>query len=268
MSTRYPPLIAVSVKIMSCARLRDSDPDHGADGVEPERPQQARELGFLLAHPDVVTEAIAPGHRRPRLIGIELPGVEIEDDRPVLGDVDPPDAAADQREGRQPEVAAASDREVHAEHANGTDRDLHEVARPLPPQLVRKTRRRVIAVAVVAYRIDARVVAESFLEQDVVRPGLVPPDREVGRAVTQDGLLGQILEHGLGLFDVLLELRGGQPRDRLVTMTVTRDLVSLPLDGADHRWMRRRDLAQHEERRLRAGAGHQGQDALDARLDA
>ena len=52
--------------------------------------------------------------------------MEVEHDRLTLVIVDTVDTAPDELERRQPEVAAAANRQVHAEQSSGADREFSE----------------------------------------------------------------------------------------------------------------------------------------------
>src|SRR5438445_12546945 len=86
--------------------------EHLAGGAEPEPGEKAGEFRGFLLEPDVMSKPMTPGHRRPRLARIELPRMEVEHDRLTLVIVDTVDTAPDELERRQPEVAAAANRQV------------------------------------------------------------------------------------------------------------------------------------------------------------
>ena len=94
----------------------------------------------MALHTDVVPELMAPRHRRPRLLGIELPGMEVEHDRLALDRVDPADRRLDEAAREQPEVAAPTDREVRPEEPEGADRELDQGAVAVAPDLIREPR--------------------------------------------------------------------------------------------------------------------------------
>src|SRR6185295_20018805 len=104
--------------------------------------------------------------------------------------IDPPDGRADERPGEQAEIAAAADREVRPEEPERPDRELDQAPITVAPDLIRKARGAPVSVAVVRDRIDARVVPEAFLGEDLVGPALGPADREVRRAIPHDRLPG------------------------------------------------------------------------------
>src|SRR5262249_31038222 len=117
--------------------------------------QEMAELGLLSLHPDIVPEAVAPRHRRPRLPGVELPGMEVEHHRLALDRVDAPDGQPDQRAREEAEVPAAPDRKIRSEEPQGSDRELDQAAMTVAPDLVREARGAAVSVAIVRDRIDA-----------------------------------------------------------------------------------------------------------------
>jgi len=73
-----------------------------------------------------MANTMAPRHPEAWLPRIELPRVEIEHDGPPILPVHAPNAEPRERRRQQSKVAAAADREVHAEHTRGADRELDE----------------------------------------------------------------------------------------------------------------------------------------------
>src|SRR5438093_390808 len=214
-----------------------------------------------------MAEPMAPGHRRTRLAGIELPRMKIEHHRLALVRVHMVDAAANQLVRREPEIAAAADRQVDAEHARRADREFRQPREAAAADAVRKSGRGRPAVAIVQNRERARVVAESLFHQDLERPRLPGADREVRRAVADDRRPDEILEPLLRAADVEAELFGREPVDALVTIAVAGDLVALRGNLPHERRMFRRNLAEREEGAARSRA-EQLQQQIDARLDA
>src|SRR5204862_3271739 len=99
--------------------IREKDPSRLQDltgRAEAELAEQGGKLGRVPSQADIVAEAMRPGHRRARLVRIELPGMQVEHDRLSFPYVHAPNSAAHQFQRQQPEVAAAADREIHAEH--------------------------------------------------------------------------------------------------------------------------------------------------------
>src|SRR5437660_462783 len=137
-----------------------------------------------------------------RLVGIELPWMKIEDNRLAFAPIDSFDPQAEEVDWQETKVASASDRKIHSKQASSPDRALDQRGVPIAPDPVGKAWGRSVAVAIVENRIHARVVAESFLEQNVVRPRLGGADREVRCAVPEHGLAGDVLEEGLGAMNV------------------------------------------------------------------
>ena len=90
---------------------------------------QVIEFCGLSGETDRVAEAMTPGHRRTRLVRIELPRVHVEHHRLSLARVDVLHGELRQRERQQPEVPAATNRQVRAEQPHGADGELEERGR-------------------------------------------------------------------------------------------------------------------------------------------
>src|SRR5439155_16121651 len=150
---------------------------HFTRGAEPELREQERQLDRFGLEADVMAEAMAPGHGRTRLAGIELPRMKIEHHRLALVRVHVVDAAANQLVRREPEIAAATDRQVDTEHARRADREFRQPREAAPTDTVGESGRGRPAVAIVKNRERARVVAEALFHQDTERPRLPAADR-------------------------------------------------------------------------------------------
>ena len=92
-------------------------------------------------------------------------------------------------------------------------------------------------------------------------------DREIGRAVTDHGLAGQVLEDGLGAANVGAELGRRLARDELVSVAVRGDLVLLCCNFPNETGMTGRHLSKDEEGRPGVGRGQKGEHSIGARLD-
>jgi hypothetical protein len=178
-SCGYAWLIGVEHRVSGRSEWRRSCP-HVEDvtgRAEGKMREQTIELRHLLLDADVVTEAMMPRHLWPRLAGIELPRMEVEHHRPPFPDIDILDTEARQREGRQPEIATPSHRNVHSQHSGGADRKLDQALRPLSPDFIGDAWRVGLSVSVVEYRVGARVVTESLFEQDLVGAAMWPIEK-------------------------------------------------------------------------------------------
>ena len=193
--------------------------------------------------------------------------MEVEHHGPPLPDIDILDPQPRQREGRQPEIAASSDRKVHAQKTGGADRKFHQARGPVPPDFVRDARCAGLPVSVVVDRVRARVIAESLLEQDLVGPALGPADREIRRPIAGDRVADGILDPHLRLTDIGPEFARTQAIDIFVPVAVARDLVPLRGNLAHDAGMVRRDLAQDEKCRPRKVIAEKLQQPLHALLD-
>src|SRR2546427_8322937 len=169
--------------------------------------------------------------------------MKIEDNRLAFAPIDSFDPQSEEVDWQQTKVASASDRKIHSKQASSPDRALDQRRLPITPDRVGKPRRSSVAVAIVENRIDAGVVAEPFLGQDVVRPGLVVADREVGSAVTEHAFTGDVFEEHLGLMNVGAEFEGSLSRDELMMIAMARDFVPFTGDLPDHRGVIASDLS-------------------------
>src|SRR5213592_2209045 len=253
---------------MLTMRTDASDREHVSGGGEFEVTQEARELPLFPPQADVETNPMAPGHHRAWLVGVQLPRVKIKEDRLPLVSIHPPDPGSGQRQWQEPEVAPSPDGEIDSKKACGPDGKLDQVPGSLSQGFVGEPRGGAVTVAIVEDRVDARVVAEPFLQEDVVRPCLVAADREIGRTVADHRLTGNVLEDGFGVAQVGSEFSGRLARDELVTVTVAGDFVALPCNLSNESWVSCRHLTQDEERCFDFAGVQEGKDALGAHLDA
>src|SRR5215467_14254036 len=93
-------------------RAPPSDREDIADGRELDIAKESRELLLFSCHADVMTNPILPGHCRPGLVRVELPGVEVEEYGLALGKVHSSDSRPGQRHREQAEITAAADGEI------------------------------------------------------------------------------------------------------------------------------------------------------------
>ena len=190
-----------------------------------------------------MAKAVAPWHLRARLARIELPRMHVEHHRLPLSDVDAPDAPTDDRNRQESEVAASANRKVDAQESGRADGKLHQARGSCAPDLIREARRGELPVPVVKDRIRARVVAESLFEQNLVRPGLIPPDGEVRRPIPNDRIANGILDSGLGATDVGPKFFRAEAMDIVVPVAVAGDLMTLARNPAHAPRMTIGDLA-------------------------
>src|SRR5580765_7549692 len=115
-----------------------------------------------------MTDSMLPRHWGPRLTRIELPGMQIEHDRLLFPQVDSPDAAAKERIGKEPEQPSPTDWQVRSEQASRPDREFSQAGGAASPDLVWKSQRIRLAVAIVVNRIQARIVREALLRENCV----------------------------------------------------------------------------------------------------
>src|SRR5262245_4246051 len=109
-----------------------------AGGSESDRPEQGRELGRFPPHADVVARAMPPGHPGPRLVGVQLPGMEVEHRALPLAAVHPSDPEPGEPKRQEPEVPPAPHRQVDTSQPDRPYRELDETTFAASPDDVRK----------------------------------------------------------------------------------------------------------------------------------
>jgi len=67
-----------------------------ADGRESNVAKKSSEFLLLSRHADVVPDPIPPGHRWPRLVRVQFPWVEVEENRLALASIHSPDSGSSQ----------------------------------------------------------------------------------------------------------------------------------------------------------------------------
>src|SRR5262245_34208620 len=120
---RAPTMLTTRIALTAHA---GSERQHIADRREFDVAEQSSELLLLSRHADVMPDAIPPGHRGTRLVRIELPGVEEEENRLVLANVHTPDPRPGQRHREKSEVPPAADGKVQSEQTCGSDGELQQ----------------------------------------------------------------------------------------------------------------------------------------------
>src|ERR1051325_3962634 len=87
--------------------------EHGRHRPELKVAEEPPQAAFGVAEVPVVPEAAEQDRVEPRLVGIDLPRVEIKDHRAPLAAVDAADAPPCPAVRQQAEISAAGDRQVH-----------------------------------------------------------------------------------------------------------------------------------------------------------
>src|SRR5690606_14593051 len=187
----------------------------------------------------------------------------VEHRRLAIAAVDPAHGPARDGIGQQAEVAPARGGQVDLADAHRAGGNFRQAVR----RAMGEARRLGHAVVVVPHRIDAGAVAMAGLGQHAVRPEIVAPDREAGRAITDHGLPGDVLEQLAGADQVIAQLGLRLPAGALVRIAVAGELMPLADDRPDHLRVALRDPAEGEERRLDPGAREEREDALDIAFD-
>ena len=127
---------------------------------------------------------------------------------------------------------------------------------------MRPARRTLDAVAVVVDRVDARIVADAELAEDVERPQRAVRDREERGAMANHAGPGEILQHLDRTLELGAEHLGPLGVDQGVRPAVGGDLVPGGGDVAHQGGMPLGGPSQHEERRSHPGVGQHLQRAV------
>src|SRR5215831_4281584 len=184
----------------------------------------------------------------PRLLRVDLPGMDVENEFLLLR-VQLAQRPAGETVGKQPEISAARDGNLGAAVAQHRYRKFDQASAAGRGEDVRRLLRVGYAVAVVAHREDARVVAEALFAEDVERPQRAARYRIRRRAVACHGPLREILEQRLGVARLLLELGRRLCVDETMAHAVRRHLVSRGRDLAYDLRVLARDPAENEKSR-------------------
>jgi len=136
---------------------------------ERELRQQPAEAGLGLGQIVVMAQAAKKRRADARLIGVNLPRVQVEDGRPALDDVHLRKAAPGPCIRQQPEVSTATDRQVLTSPANGRSWKFPQAATRGRDEM--KVPRRIrYTVAIVVNGVNTGVVGVALVNEDVERP--------------------------------------------------------------------------------------------------
>jgi hypothetical protein len=211
-----------------------------------------------------------PGQRDARMVGINLPGVQIKHDRQSLS-LNLPHGPASQPVRVNAEVRPPRNRDVSAQHPYGRRGELDQVLAPCG-QAVRPAGGIGNAIAVVLYRKDAGVVVKANLSEYVQGPERFASDGEKWCPVAENALARHILQDMKRANQLLAEHLRGLLVDRGVRVAVSPDLVAGRGDLPDKPWVLLGNLAQDEKRcpdpRLRQQVEKTPSDGADPILEA
>src|SRR5262249_12647248 len=223
----------------------------GGDEARPEvlqQQDQALHAGQRLHEVVIVTE---PGAevRSPyaRLRRIELPRVQVHDVVAITHE-GPPHEASKQRRRKHAEVPATGHRERGRREALDGKRELDQaVAGPIDtgPQARAQLREATVA-PVQRERVEARVVAEEVLAQDLQ---VALADAEGRRPVSDDRRAGDVLQRLPAAPQIVAEFALGELHGQDVAVAMTGDLVAARSDVVDQRRLAVGHPPQDEERR-------------------
>src|SRR2546426_2075 len=198
--------------------------EHLAERVEGALAEQAAEARLGSAQVQAVADARE--ERRPRddrLLGIDLPGVQVDDRRPALG-VDALDRPARHPERQEAEGRAARHRAVVAGEPHRAHRELPQAG--FEPG--REPARAIRAVPPAReHGLEARVVADAVRAQDVESPECPGGEREARSAIAEEraGPAERAPDGGERARQVVGELLRALPLEELVCVAVAPHLV-------------------------------------------
>ena len=216
----------------------------------------------------MAAEAALPGGLHPRLPRIDLPRMDVDDGRLALAAIHPAHSPAQVAVGKHAEVGAAAERQVASQERRRRDRKLHEAPPVALANHVREALRVGHSVERVADRKDARIVAESQVEEDVRRPCGAPGEGERRRAIAEDRVADDVLERLLRALHVVAKLLARLLVDDAVSVPVGRHLVARGGDATHDRRMALGVPRQHEKRAVTPRLGEQREDRVRVPLDA
>src|SRR5690606_38213859 len=226
-----------------------------------ELPQQARESRLEAPQVDVVTEPrLAGDPLHARLVGIELPRVEIENRRQSAVVDEAPEQGPRKRERQQPEPAAARSGHVAAKQARRARRYFQDTG-----TFKVKGRGRGVwdTIMIVCDGKEAGTVFVSRLRHDAMRPWRALVYRPARGPVAAHGLPAHVLEEAFRPFDVPAEGFRRLVAHALVIHPVARYFVSGIRHAPDVLRVVFGHPSQCEERALHAGGVEQLEHTLD-----
>src|SRR6266851_3529004 len=217
------------------------------DGREPKVREQAAELALRAVSIDRMAEPAEPADAHPRLVDVQLPGMEVDDGGLALPVIEMLDGASGHPVRQEPEVSAPGDRQAASKHGDGREREFGDAVPVGDGHAVWKPWSVRDAVPIVSDGEDAGVVQEAGLPENLQAPESLPDHGERGGAVPDHGHAGGVLDRGLGLLQILGELQARLAVDHLVPIAVAGDFVASASDVLDERRVPVGDPAEDEE---------------------
>src|SRR6266849_7705034 len=193
------------------------------------------------------------------LVGVELPGMGIDANRPILVTVNEAYPPARVPVGQEPQICAAADRRTRPSQLERGHGELHDGTRT---RLDAKRGARGVqhAVVGVTHREDARVVGEAQLREHLECPQRIASDGKTRRAVTANGNPADIFKQLLCAARILAELLGSHLVHEAMPVAVAGDFMSDAGYLSDKLREPIRHPAQDKKRSLAAGRAEKLQD--------
>src|SRR5438445_3194742 len=189
-----------------------------AHRAEAEIAQQLFQAFFRSMEIHIMTEGPQPARSQPRLVGIELPGVDVNGERPAFG-IDRFEPLPRKRVRLEAEVTDAADgQRAAAAPVYCCRKPPNRASGAGDPN--RHQRRAGDAVAVVENRVNAGIVQEAFFHQHVQGPKALLGDGETRGAVSSYRLTRNLLDDIARPTEIVAEFLGRLLVDETVPITV------------------------------------------------
>ena len=206
-------------------------------------------------------------HRHPRLVGVELGRMDVDEARPALA-AEPLHRPPHEPVGQHPQPEAAGERHPPQREAEHRRRELEQPPSAGRGQAEGRAGGRWDAVEVRLRRVDARVVVEALLGDDVECPDRARRYGPVGRAIAADGRAGLRAQDVEPAAEVRAELVGREVVDEAMGVAVAGDLVARGLHGRHDLGVHLGYVAEDEERAPGPLLGEAGEQTLGGRPHA
>src|SRR6185437_10140343 len=201
----------------------------------------------------------------PRLIGVDLPWMEIENARLTVTLIDAPQAQARHDIGEEAKISATAARHILAEDAHGGQWYLEKA---VLARMKGEPRSSWNPVVVVQNRVDARAVFVALLGQDRQSPKRVLGDGETCRPIAPYGRSADILQEPLGSLDIASKRLRLVLENRNVLVAMACELVPLVNDPTDQTAMTLGNPTKREKSGLDIMLSEESEDLVRIALDA
>ena len=231
-------------------------------------PEKRGKFVFGTVKTNAQTEAKMSWHRGSWLFRVQFPGVEVEDDRLMLADVDALDSTANPGPRKEAEVTSSTNWKVYSQKAGSPYGKFYKSLVPIPSYFMRESGRPGMSIEVVKNRVDAGIILKPFIQKDVKGPFLLAANGKAGCSVAYDGPSSQVLQKFSRTVYIITELSGALPGDQFVTVPMAGYLVARSRDPYHHFRVLLGDLSQHKECCQNTLCPKQLQGALYAQLNS